>query len=49
MAKLTSKEIGIIDIGSGHDNCVGLFGVAVNPRSGRVYISNIHSPNLNIE
>jgi len=46
LARLGYKEAGTINIGSKYDNVVGLFGVAVNPKTGRVYISNVHSPNL---
>ncbi len=43
---LSSSEIGKIKIGPEQGNCIGLFGVAVNPFSNRVYISNIHSSNI---
>jgi len=46
VAKLGYKESGIINVGSGHENCVGLFSVAVNPKTAMVYIANVHSPNL---
>jgi len=46
MAKLSYKEAGTIKVGPKQGNCIGLFGVAVNPRTNRIYISNIHTPNI---
>jgi len=46
MAKMAYDEIGKIRIGAKQGNCIGLWGVAVNPGTNRVYVTNVHTPNL---